>query len=136
MKLNEELAKLKSYMDNNSNDEAKKQIDLIRSNFTSEKDKNEIDKFIASGLKALTMHTDELIKEIEIKIKLMEVSEIISLSYIAKKYFRKSRHWLYQKINGNIVNGKPAKFNEEEINTLNFALKDISKKIGSIAISL
>ena len=36
--------------------------------------------------------------------------------------------WLYQKINGSIVNRKPARFTAEEINTLNFALQDIGKK--------
>ncbi len=33
------------------------------------------------------------------------------------------------------VNGKPAKFTQEEISTLNFAFNDISKKIGSVHIS-
>ena len=38
-------------------------------------------------------------------------------------------------MNGNIINGKPAKFTEEEIKNLNFALQDISKKIGSVRVS-
>ncbi|MDR3339838.1 MAG: DUF5053 domain-containing protein [Candidatus Symbiothrix sp.] len=42
--------------------------------------------------------------------------------------------WLHQKINGNVKNGKPAKFTNAEIEIFNFALQDISKKIGSIAI--
>jgi len=56
------------------------------------------------------------------------------MSYIAKKYFNKDRTWLYQKINGNIKNGKPVKFSDTEVHMFNFALKDISNKIGSIAI--
>jgi len=43
---------------------------------------------------------------------------------------------LYQKINGCSVNGKPAKFTPEEISTLNFALQDISKDIGSTVIKI
>jgi hypothetical protein len=39
-------------------------------------------------------------------------------------------------VNGSIVNGKPAKFTPAEIDTLNYALQDISKKIGSTVISL
>ncbi len=135
MKLNDELIKLKGYMDSNDESKAEKQIDFIRANFTSEKDKKAIENFISSGLKELTKYTDGVINDLEVKIQLLEVAEIVSLSYIAKNYFQKTRQWLYQKLNGNIVNGKPAKFTSDEINTLNHALKDISKKIGSIAIS-
>ena len=135
MKLNDELIKLKGYMDSNDESKAEKQIDFIRANFTSEKDKKAIENFISSGLKDLTKYTDDVINDLEVKIQLLEVAEIVSLSYIAKNYFHKTRQWLYQKLNGNIVNGKPAKFTRDEINTLNHALKDISKKIGSIAIS-
>lgn len=31
-------------------------------------------------------------------------------------------------INGNLVNGKPARFTQEELQTFNNALQDISKK--------
>lgn len=44
--------------------------------------------------------------------------------------------WLYQRINGNTVNGKPASFKQEEIIKLNKAFKDISKKIGAVSVSL
>ncbi|WP_372472594.1 DUF5053 domain-containing protein [Capnocytophaga sp. ARDL2] len=68
------------------------------------------------------------------KKRLDEISNIISISYIAKEYFGKTPQWFYQRLNENTVNGKPATFTEEEIKTLNFALKDISKKIGSVSI--
>lgn len=135
MKLNDELIKLKNFMDNNDESNAEKQIDFIHANFTSEKEQEIIADFISSGLKGLTEYTDNVINDLEIKIQLMEVAEIVSLSYIAKNYFHKTRQWLYQKLNGNIVNGKPAAFSRDEIDVLNNALKDISKKIGSIAIS-
>ncbi|MDR1199997.1 MAG: DUF5053 domain-containing protein, partial [Prevotellaceae bacterium] len=44
------------------------------------------------------------------------------------------RGWLYQRLKGNIVNGKPAKFTPEQINTLNFAFKDLGNKITSIKV--
>lgn len=74
------------------------------------------------------------IREIAVRKQMESVSEIISLSYIARHYFNKSRQWLNHRINGNIVNGKPAKFTPDQINTLNLALKDISKKIGSLHV--
>jgi len=74
-------------------------------------------------------------KELKIKEQLSKISEIISMAYIAKKYFNKSKSWLSQRINEFDVNGKPAKFMPEEVDTLNFAIKDISEKLGSVRIS-
>jgi len=74
--------------------------------------------------------TDEFL----IKEKLVEVSKIVSMSYIAKNYFNKSRAWLHQRINGNFVNGKQATFSQEERENLNFAFKDLAQKIGSVSI--
>jgi len=74
-------------------------------------------------------------KELKIKEQLVQISEIISMSYIAKIYFNKSKSWLSQRINELDVNGKPAKFLPEEIDTLNFAIQDISKKIGAFRIA-
>jgi len=135
MELNNELKKLKGYIDSNNETEAKAQIDFIQTNFSSEQDKQEISEFISSGLKDLTNHVNGVIENVDVKIQLMEVSKIVSLSYIANIYFNKTRQWLYQKINGNIVNGKVATFTDTEKQTLNNALKDISNKIGSIAIT-
>jgi hypothetical protein len=137
MKLNEELKKLKSYMGGKNDAAFREQADYIRANFTSESDQKTIDDFIASCLKKVSDKTEELIQEAEsilVREQLKDVSEIISISYIAEKYFNKKRAWIYQKINGNMKNGKPAKFTDSEIKTFNFALQDISHKIGSLAI--
>ena len=135
MNLQEELNKIKPLIGKN-NEAFEKQINLLFENFQSEEEKETITNFIMSELNESGEKIDNFIEETKIKMQLFEVSKIISLSYIAKKYFNKTRTWLYQKINGSIVNGKPAKFTSEEINTLNFALQDISKKIGSTIISL
>ena len=42
------------------------------------------------------------------------MAKALSLSYIAQKYFGKSRAWLMQKVNGNTVNGKTAAFTERK----------------------
>lgn len=135
MNLKEELQKLKKYI-GTENPEFDVQLKKINDNFTSEEDKNSIDAFIRSSINETTQDLKEFNKEITMKVKLGEVSEIISLSYLAKKYFNKSRSWLHQRLNGNVVNGKPAKLTEEEIVKLHFALNDISKKIGSVSASL
>ena len=77
----------------------------------------------------------KLQKEVDIKTQLKEASEIVSLSYIAKTYFGRNKEWLYHRINGNTINGKPAAFTDEQKNQLNAAFKDISKKISSVTVS-
>src|SRR5699024_11771145 len=66
--------------------------------------------------------------DLSIKMQLQETAEMLNLSFIAKHYFHKTRGWLSQRINSHVVNGKPAKFTEKEMDTLNFALKDMGKK--------
>ena len=74
-------------------------------------------------------------RELKIKEQLSQISEIVSMAYIAKTYFNKSKSWISQRINEFDVNGKPAKFMPEEIETLNFAIQDISSKLGTLRIS-
>ena len=125
---------LKSFMGGKNNEAFEKQATFIYENFTSESDRREIDLFIESELSNISNRVENTIKEAEIRLQLMDVKEIVSLSYIAKHYFHKTRSWLHQKINGNMKNGKPCSFTNDELGTLNFALQDIAKKIGSIAI--
>ena len=68
--------------------------------------------------------------------KLGEIPEVISLSYIAKKYFGKSRNWLYQRINGYLVNGKPARFTDEEREKFVAAINDISDMLKKTSLAL
>lgn len=135
MNLQKELNKIRPFI-GKDNEAFEKQLNFLFENFTSEEDQKAITNFITKGLEESGEKVDEFIEEAKVKVQLMEVSNIISLSYIAQHYFHKTRNWLYQKINGSTVNGKTAHFTQEEIATLNYALKDISKKIGSTVISL
>ena len=85
-----------------------------------------LDKALAEG--------EEMIARARLS-KLGNVPEAISFSYIAKKYFGKSRGWLMQKINGNTVNGKQAAFTEEERKQFRAALQDISKQLSIAALA-
>lgn len=69
-----------------------------------------------------------------IKAQVKEISEIVSLKYIAKNYFGKSASWLSQRINGSPVWGKIYCLKESELDTLNSAIQDIGKKLGSLSI--
>lgn len=87
--------------------------------------------FIASAKQTL-----EDAKRLKMKEQLREVTQFVSMAYIAKHYFNKTKGWLSQRVNGNEVNGKPVAFTPDEINTLNEAFADLSRKLGSFRVSL
>ena len=74
-------------------------------------------------------------KQLRIKEQLADMEQIVSMSYIAKTYFNKTKSWLSQRINNSVVNGKRVAFKPEEIETLNAAFQDISKKIGAFSVT-
>lgn len=81
-------------------------------------------------------HAKGLINEINIKKQLEDIQDVVSYSYIAEHYFGKSRQWLYQKINGSLVNGKPAKFSADELIKLKDALNDVGDIIKNTSRSI
>ena len=92
-----------------------------------------------AGLKATVNACNDYIERVEeaiLRDKLGELPEAISFSYIAKKYFGKSRNWLYQRINGNIVNGKKARFTDNELKTFLNALNDVSEMIHQTSLKI
>lgn len=73
-------------------------------------------------------------KKNKIKENLEQILPVLSFSYVAEKYFGKSRQWLFQKVNENIINDTKYRFNDNELEVLIAALKDIGKDIN-IAIN-
>lgn len=69
-----------------------------------------------------------------IRDRLGDVADAINWSYIARTYFHKSRGWLYQRLNGNIHNGKVARFTAAEAAILDDALSDLAKRLSSVSI--
>lgn len=106
----------------------------IKGLYTSKQDKKDLEAFFVNSCNQVECDIAKVKERIKIKDQLKEISEIISLSYIAKKYFNKTRTWIYQRINENTVHGKPVRFTDEELDTLRFAIKDISNKLGSLVI--
>ena len=84
------------------------------------------------GMRKIIAEADEMI----FRAKLGDLPEALSFSYIAQKYFGKSRGWLMQKVNGNKVNGKIASFTDEERRQFREALQDLSEKMTAVAITL
>ena len=84
------------------------------------------------GMLQVIDEADEMI----FRAKLGDLPEALSLSYIAKKYFGKSRGWLMRKVNGNKVNGKVAAFTDDERLMFRRALQDLSEKMSAVAMTL
>lgn len=111
-----------------------KRLDKMKGLYTSDKDKALISEYINRMLSGIGTDLQEVNKELDTLKAVKSISEIISFKYIAETYFKKSKAWFSQRLNGNKVHGKVCSFSEEEMDTLRFALQDISKKIGSLSI--
>jgi len=134
MKITDQLEILKTMYEAGDSEKFKEQYLFLKENFTTESDVNQIEEFTGKMIDESIRESDRNMAEIRLRGHLIVNKDIIPVSYIAKNYFKKSKEWMYQRINGNLVNGKPARFSETEIETFNFALQDISRRIGSINI--
>jgi len=98
----------------------------------SDEEKNSVFEAIDEDFKAMHKEVEDIKQTINIRKMLAPVLPAISISYLAKNYFHKTPQWFYQRMNGNKVNGKPVKFSDSEVQTLNFAIKDISKQLSAV----
>lgn len=60
------------------------------------------------------------------KILGAEVLDRINCADVAERYFHRSRSWFTQRLNNNVVNGKPVSFTADELRTLRLALKELA----------
>lgn len=123
----------------------KEYLDQLKSKYisaTTEKEKEEVRKAIRqacdeSPKEVAAIAVEQLKETIEridaalIRQQMEDILPFISLAYMAKTYFGKSRQWLYQRVNGLMVNGKPAQFTQAELDILNHALRDMGQKLVS-----
>ena len=84
------------------------------------------------GMRKIIEEADEMI----FRAKLGDLPDALSFSYIAQKYFDKSRGWLMQKVNGNKIRGKTVSFTDDERQQFREALEDLSKKMSAVAMTL
>lgn len=126
----------------------KNELEILKNkyiNAKTEKEKEAIDieiqrlveadgDIFAQSMIELARETADNAEDFLVKEKLSNILPFISVSYISKTYFNKSRHWFYQKLNGNIVNGKQARFSESEMKILQTALKELSRKLDDVSV--
>ncbi len=129
--MKEELEQLKQELGTSAFDE---HLDRMKGLYTSDADKALINEYVMQMLENIGTELHEVNKELETIQAVKSISEMISFKYIAETYFKKSKAWFSQRLNGNKVHGKVCRFSDAELDTLRFALKDISEKIGSLSI--
>lgn len=65
-----------------------------------------------------------------------DIMRVLKVSYIAARFFGRSRAWLCNKLNGNALNGKPGTLTAAERATLKAALDTIAQEIQDISDSM
>lgn len=69
-------------------------------------------------------------------LKEQDIMKVLKISYIAERFFGRSRSWLCHKLNHDIKNGKPDDFTEDERKKLKNALDTIAYEIQILSDNL
>ncbi|MDE5845701.1 MAG: DUF5053 domain-containing protein [Muribaculaceae bacterium] len=74
-----------------------------------------------------------------IRIRQLEGAQIfdtINCTTISERFFKRSRAWFIQRLNNNIVNGKPVSFTPEELLKLRMSLKVLASEITDFTTNI
>ena len=110
------------------NARSQKELDAIREEMKQlcDEDVESVGRMAVEQIRETRAEAETLL----VRDQLEKISPMVSMSYIAKTYFNKSRGWLCQK-----VNGKRAEFTEEEKKILSHALNDMGRQLSEVRIS-
>lgn len=128
--MKDQIRELKEQWTSTKSEKKRAEIDVKMSALAAENP----DEFETIMLE-LMRETNARAREVVARQQIGNVLPAVSLAYVAKTYFGKTRQWLYQRINGSIVNGKPARLSESERQTLNDAFQDIARKLAATHVS-
>ena len=115
--------------------ESKKRFGEFLNSLELEDKKAFVMAFQSSAKQAIS-EAKSLAETVRAREKLVNVLNFTSMSYIAKNYFGKSRQWLYQRINGSMVNGKPVYFTKDDLAKLSTALSELGDTMKEASNSL
>lgn len=141
MDVKKEFIRLKEQWVRSSGEARRKADDEMQAFFDSlqEEDKALLTEAVDEDFARLHKEVEEtrkLAKQLSIRKQMEEVLPFISVSEFAKTYFGRSASWLHQRINGNVIHGKPAMFTPDEIKTLSHALNDVAAKLQRAATAV
>lgn len=112
-----------------------KEFRAFLSSLSPEDKKNFATAFQTGAMQAIA-EAEDIVKTVTVKKELERIQDFVSMSYIAKHYFGKTRQWLYQRVNGNLVNGKLVGLTTDELNTLSSALSELGAKLNDTSRSI
>ncbi len=87
---------------------------------------------IFARLKSREVAPDKLV----VDLKQEDIAKVLKISYIAERFFGRSRSWMCHKLNNDIVNGKRDGFTIEERKKLKAALDTIAYEIQILSDKL
>jgi hypothetical protein len=99
----------------------------------SDNEKKEVQRTFLESQDTVIREGKEAIGELKLYAELERVSKFVSMSYIARNFFGKSRQWLNNRIKGNRVNGKSAAFTSNELKQFAEALNQLGEEIKGTA---
>lgn len=105
-------------------------------NGMSEDKQAEYIKELNKNFENVLKYAKEEYEKLALYSQLGDISRYVSLAQISSDYFGKTKQWLYQRIKGYTINGKPAKFTDEEKEKFRSALLDVSNKIKDTALNI
>lgn len=85
--------------------------------------------FLPNNPQEISQEESDVFGVSEVDSDLKPLFDLLNGAYVAEKCFDKSRQWLYQRVNGNIVNGKPAEFTEDQKEHLAAFLREKAKEL-------
>jgi hypothetical protein len=77
-----------------------------------------------------------IVDGVKLALKIEPVTDYISIAYLSRRFFGKSRSWLHNRLMGYKNNGKPDTLSDVDIHRLQEALFTISDEIKAAALRL
>ncbi|GHT52226.1 hypothetical protein AGMMS49982_11880 [Bacteroidia bacterium] len=112
------------------------EFDKLVDSFLGEKSESEKEN-IGNSLAEVKLSKLKQVKEISEEISILEqldgMEEFVNFSTISRNYFGKDKSWMYQRLHGYSVHGKPARFTLEEKRKLSNAFLSLSDNLKTVA---
>ena len=102
----------------------------------SQSERDEIEPLLEEMGNRFLSKAKETIHFAKVAMQLEDVSNYVSLSYISKRFFGKSRSWMHNKVKGNFSNGKPSSFSDTEMKKLQEAFVTLSDELKQVSLNL
>ena len=96
---------------------------------------SELEQVVSDDFKRMHKDAADIERTITVRKKLEPVLPLINVAGFTRHYFGKSSSWFYQRMNGNIVHGKPMSFTDEELKQLQDAFQDLAQRMLSVQLT-